>query len=68
MTPILKNFMVPSKLMYPVSVSWAIHSFTMVFESMICEYRHNRYRDLRYMKKLFQKLEDADKVNDDLLA
>ena len=48
----MKNFLLPQKLIFPVTLQWAIHTFTMVMDGLICEYRNSMYRDDKIMKKL----------------
>ena len=38
---------------YPMSGHWAIQTFVMLLDGLIAEYRNNKYKDERYMKKVY---------------
>lgn len=56
MPNIIANFIVPSKLTYPININWAVKTFCLLFDGMIAEYRNSKYRDERFMKKILLKL------------
>lgn len=64
MTPILSTFMTASELMYQVSPPWAIHTFTMILDGLIHDYRNAKYKDERHMNKVMEKLKIADADQD----
>lgn len=46
MPTILSEFMNPENLIYKISDHWAIKTFTMIFDSLIVDYRTAKYLDL----------------------
>ena len=55
-TDIFQNFMVPEKLIYPVSQAWAILTFIRVFDALIYQYRNEKYTDQRSLRKVSHKI------------
>ena len=61
MLPILQNFLHADKMMYPVTPGWALHTFVLLLDSMIADYRNSKYEDERTMKKIREKLNPSSK-------
>ena len=57
---IVENFLsFPNKLLYPVTVHWAVKTFVFILDGMIAEYRNEKYKDERMMNKVKSKLDSA---------
>ena len=55
---IIPKFVVPEKLIHPLSTPWLVYTFTMVLDSFIQDYRNAKYTDKRVMKRVMQKIEE----------
>lgn len=55
-TDIFDTFMVPEKLIYPITHSWSIMTFIRIFDSLIHQYRSEKYLDPKIMKKVNAKI------------
>lgn len=62
---ILENFFHPEHLIYPLMPSWAITTFVRLFDSLIFQYRNEKYNDMRILKKIYNRMaiEEAQKKN-----
>ena len=48
--------MVPEKMIYPMTQSWSIMTFIRIFDSLIYQYRNEKYNDQRCLKKVTAKI------------
>ena len=53
---ILENFFHAEHLIYPVKPSWAIVTFIRLFDSLIHQYRSDKYNDQRCLKKIYNRM------------
>ena len=62
---ILENFFHPEHLIYPLMPSWALTTFIRLFDSLIYQYRNDKYNDMRILKKIYNRIaiEEAQKKN-----
>ena len=56
MSEIFENFFHPEHLIYPVTPQWAIVTFIRLFDSLIHQYRNEKYADDRVMRKIFNRI------------
>lgn len=56
MERLLPKFVIPEKLMHPLTASWVIYTFTMTLDSFIHEYRNQKYLDTRTMNKIMANI------------
>ena len=48
--------MVPEKMLYPVTPAWATMTFIRILDSLIFQYRNEKYTDQRCLKKVLAKI------------
>ena len=56
LSQIFENFFHSENLIYPITPMWAINTFIRIFESLIIEYKHEKYSDMRFLKKIYQRM------------
>lgn len=63
-TEIFVRFLVPEKLLYPVTQSWAIINFSMIYDSLIEQYRGEKYKDEKSIRKVNEKMAREKKTEE----
>ena len=62
MPNILSEFLKPENLIYNISDHWAVKTFTMIFDSLIVDYRTAKYLDVILMEKIANKLNIVQRI------
>lgn len=56
MKPILREWLDPKRLIYPVTSHWALATFVKIFEGLIYEYNSKLYQEERAMRRVRNKI------------
>lgn len=59
-TDIFEHLLKPDKMLYNVSHAWAIMTFIRIFDSLIFEYRNEKYNDARSLRKVQIKMRNEE--------